>query len=268
MISFGFASSTSSLHGGGHSTSEPRLRIAYAATAPPAVNATCRRRAALACERSRSARCRLSASSARAVMVGKAAPGKARARMTPDLDRDGLAGRIAGLPGFEACVRPRGVPTPTWSGRGARRPARARAGRPRPGRRRRPPGARPGARRRAPRARPVRHRDGHRRRTHRGRRPRSRRVLSVSGRAARGPAGRDRRGPLAPRLQRQRDGGRAERPRRADRPSGRPGGPARAASCTSARSPTTRRARCARPLRPDWASSPSRERSIRSARPT
>ena len=41
------------------------------------------------------------------------------------------------------------------------------------------------------------------------------------------------------------------------------------APCTNARSPTTRRARCARPAtRPDWASSPSRERSTRSARPT
>ena len=84
--------------------------------------------------------------------------------MTPELeiDRDGLGGRIAGLPGFEAvreaAAGRRGLP---GRGRGARRPARARAGRPRRGRRRRPPGARPGARRRAPRARSVRHRDGH-----------------------------------------------------------------------------------------------------------
>ena len=164
--------------------------------------------------------------------------------MTPELeiDRDGLAGRIAGLPGFEA-VREAARSADAYLVGGAVRDALLgrEPDRSRPGRRRRPPGARPGARRRASRARPVRHRDGHGRGTHRGRRPRSRRVISVSGRAARGPAGWDRRGPLASRLQRQRDGRGAERPRRADRPSGRGGGPATRAAARPARALARRR---------------------------
>ena len=97
------------------------------------------------------------------------------------------------------------------------------------------------------------------------------RVISVSGRAARGPAGRDRRGPLAPRLQRQRDGGGAERPRELIDPRGGEEdlrrGLLRVLHERSLADDPTRALRAAR-YAARLGLEPEPERSIRSARPT
>ena len=100
----------------------------------------------------------------------------------------------------------------------------------------------------ARRARALRHRDRGRRRPRR--RPRAARTETYArpGRAARGAPGGARRGPRAARLHDQRDGDPAAgEPRLIDPHGGarRPRRRARCASCTRARSSTTRRARCA-----------------------
>ena len=153
-------------------------------------------------------------------------------------------------------------------------PARAHAGRARPGRRRRSGAVRRRARRRGEAVRALldRHRADAREggSTSPSRAPRLTPTPGALPEVE--PGARDHRGPRPPRLHRQRDRGAARRRAGADRSPRRPRRPRRRRSCASftrSRSPTTRRGRCAAPVTPPGsASRSSRARSAGSGRPT